>query len=132
MIWSPPPHNFTSSSTSDGGASHAMTQPAKIANIVGLLQFERFVFVMSVLERYSSQECSLLLNIHRGDVIAARAWALQQIARAAELPDKVVSIDSEGRALPDHPGPPPQPEIARGVGSGPPGKVSPRDENRWA
>jgi hypothetical protein len=133
MIWSLPPHSLTSSFPSDGGgASHAMTQPAEIANIVGLPKFERFVFVMSVLERYSSQECSLLLNCTRSDVIAARTWAVQQIARAAELPDKVVSIDSDERALLDRPGSPPQPEIARSVGSEFPGKVSPRDENRRA
>jgi DNA-directed RNA polymerase specialized sigma24 family protein len=92
--------NSSSSPTSAGGVSRAMTQPAEIANIVGLPQFERFVFVMSVIERYSPQECSLLLNCTRRDVIAARTWALQQIARAAELPE-VVSIDSDDQALPD-------------------------------
>jgi hypothetical protein len=122
-------HNRRSSPASDGGASHAMTRPAAIANIVGLPQFERFVFVMSVLERFSDQDCSLLLDCTRGDVAAARTWALQQIARAAQLPDKVVSIEERA---PDHPGSPPQPEIARGVGSALPGQVSLRDENRRA
>jgi hypothetical protein len=34
--------------------------------------FERFVFVMLVLEHYSEHECSLLLSCSRQDVIAAR------------------------------------------------------------
>jgi hypothetical protein len=88
-------HDRKSSPTSDGGASHAMTHADAIANIVGLPPFDRFVFVMSVLERFSDQECSLLLDCTRGDVAGARTWALQQIAWAAELPDIVVSIDSQ-------------------------------------
>jgi hypothetical protein len=78
-------HNRRSSPTSHGGASHAMTQPAEIVNIVGLPQFERFVFVMSVLERFSDRECSLLLDCTHGDVAAARTWALHQMAWAAEF-----------------------------------------------
>jgi hypothetical protein len=107
---------------SAGGTSHTMMQPAEIVNIVGLPQFERFVFVISVLERYSSQECSLLLNCTRGDVIAARTWALQQIARAARPPCKLVCIDSEEYSLPVHPASPPQPDAVRAAGSGLPGK----------
>ena len=93
-----------SSSTSDRSAGHAMTEPAKIAKIVELPAFERFAFVMSVLERYSDQECSLLLNCTRGEVIAARTRVLQKIARSAEHQRKLVSIDFDKQALPDNPG----------------------------
>ena len=41
--------------------------------------FERFVYVMSVLERYSNLDCSVLLGCARRDVIAARIRGLQQI-----------------------------------------------------
>jgi len=82
------------------GTSYAMTLPAKIAKIIDLPQFERFVFVISVLERYSSQECSLLLSCARGDVTAAQIWALRQIASAHERPAKLVSIDSDEQGLP--------------------------------
>jgi len=82
-------YNLWSSPTSEKCGRHAMTQPAEIADVIGLPQFERFVFVMSMLERYSYQECSLLLNCTRADVIAARTWALQQIAKATTLPCKV-------------------------------------------
>ena len=43
--------------------------------------FDRFVFVMSVLERYSDRDCALLLGCSGSDVLPARIRALQQIAR---------------------------------------------------
>lgn len=51
----------------------------EVSAILGLGPFERFVFVMSVLEHYSDQDCSVLLGCTRRDVITARAHALQQI-----------------------------------------------------
>jgi DNA-directed RNA polymerase specialized sigma24 family protein len=68
--------------TSKGEA--AMGQFAELAAVIELPPFERFTFVLSVLERYSDQECSLLLNSNRGEVIAARTRALQSIGKAAE------------------------------------------------
>jgi hypothetical protein len=51
----------------------------EIAAILELAPFERFVFVISVLEHYSEHECSILLGCSRRDVIAARLRAVQQI-----------------------------------------------------
>jgi len=42
-----------------------------LAAILHLATFERFVFVMSTLEGYSDQECSILLGCSRGEVITA-------------------------------------------------------------
>ena len=53
--------------------------PAEFRDVVALPVFERFAFVMSVLERYSNHECSLLMNCSTAQVIAARSRALQQI-----------------------------------------------------
>jgi hypothetical protein len=50
------------------------------ARIVALNSFERFVFVMSILEKYSAQECSLLLGCSRRDVIDARTVAIRHLA----------------------------------------------------
>jgi hypothetical protein len=50
------------------------------ARIVALNSFERFVFVMSILEKYSAQECSLLLGCFRRDVIDAQATAVRRLA----------------------------------------------------
>ena len=46
------------------------------ARIVGLNSFERFIFIMSILEKYSAHECSLLLGCLRQDVINARTAAI--------------------------------------------------------
>jgi DNA-directed RNA polymerase specialized sigma24 family protein len=54
-------------------------EPAEIPAVLELSPFERFVFVMSVLEHYSEHECSLLLGCSRRDVMAARIRALQQL-----------------------------------------------------
>ena len=50
------------------------------AAIVALNAFERFVFVMSVLERQSDEDCSTLLGCSRRDVIIAREVAIQSLA----------------------------------------------------
>jgi hypothetical protein len=60
-------------------------EQAEIAAILELAPFERFVFVISVLEHYSDHECSILLGCSRRDVIAARIRALQQIGSAMEF-----------------------------------------------
>jgi DNA-directed RNA polymerase specialized sigma24 family protein len=62
---------------------------AAIASILGLEDFERFVFVMSVLERYSDQDCSVLLGCSRQDVRESRMRALQYIAESVGHVDTV-------------------------------------------
>lgn len=102
----PRPTDDNASQPSDRRTSHAMTEPAEVADIVEVPAFERIAFVMSVLERYSDQECSLLLNCTRREVGEARTRALQRIGRSAELRVKLVSIapdakvrDNRGSAL---------------------------------
>ncbi|MGC2108215.1 MAG: hypothetical protein WA655_01780 [Candidatus Korobacteraceae bacterium] len=97
MIEPRPGDSSASSSRRDG--SLAATQPTEIAAIVELPAFERFAFVMSVLERYSDQECSLLLDRTRGEVIAARTRALQQLARSAELRGQRANISPDEQTL---------------------------------
>ena len=50
------------------------------ARIVGLNSFERFIFVMSILEKYSAHECALLLGCLRQDVTNARTAAIRHLA----------------------------------------------------
>jgi hypothetical protein len=52
---------------------------APFANILALEDSERFVFVLSVLERYSDQDCSALLGTSRREVRDARDHALEHI-----------------------------------------------------
>jgi DNA-directed RNA polymerase specialized sigma24 family protein len=73
------PSGFSSS-----GKTPAREQ-AEIAAVLELEPFDRFVFVMSVLEHYSDHECSILLSSSRRDVMAARMRALQQIEMQSTL-----------------------------------------------
>jgi len=57
----------------------------RLASILKLDVLERFVFVMSVLEGYSSQDCSILLGCSRKVIVDARARALEQLANGAEI-----------------------------------------------
>jgi len=48
--------------------------------VLELAPFQRFVFVMSVLEKYSIADCSTLLNCAKQDVITAQKQALLALA----------------------------------------------------
>jgi hypothetical protein len=64
---------------------------SELAGIVHLPAFERFVFVMSVLEGYPARDCRLLLNCSNFDIAEARVHALEQLGRSAEHFQKAAS-----------------------------------------
>jgi DNA-directed RNA polymerase specialized sigma24 family protein len=86
-----------------GGAGHSANDRPEIANIIALPAFERFAFVMSVLERYSDQECSFLLDCTRREVVEARERALRRTGEEAELRGKVISIVGDQTAMRENP-----------------------------
>jgi hypothetical protein len=59
------------------------TERTEILAILELPAFERFVFVMSVLHRYSDQECSILLGCTPREVIAARSQAMRTLGNSS-------------------------------------------------
>ncbi len=59
-------------------------QRIEIATVLSLEPFERFVFVMSVLEGYSRHTCAILLGTMRREVIEARTRALNQLGQKVE------------------------------------------------
>ena len=61
---------------------------SEVRAILELAPFERFVFVMSVLERYSDYDCSILLGCPRRDIPTTRARAMQQLVRFLALKQK--------------------------------------------
>ena len=63
--------------------------------VTRLAPLERFVFVMSVLERYSDRDCSLLLNCTVKDVIDARSQALRALAGVDPVFSETVEPQSE-------------------------------------
>ena len=62
----------------------APREPIEIASVLSLEPFDRFVFVMSVLEQYSHHECAILLGTARSEVLKARGRALEQLGREVE------------------------------------------------
>jgi DNA-directed RNA polymerase specialized sigma24 family protein len=66
------------------GKAVSQAQAAQVA-LTSLPPFERFVFVMAVLEGYADLDCVTLLECTATDLIKARFKALQQIQRAIDL-----------------------------------------------
>jgi hypothetical protein len=63
-----------------GRATSAENKP--FAAILALGAFERFVYVMSILEGQSEQDCAVLLRCSRRDVIIARVLALTRLSNS--------------------------------------------------
>jgi hypothetical protein len=99
----PRPREENGRSNSASGSSNGKTPPVEqveIAVVLGLEPFERFVYVMTVLEHYSDQDCSLLLGCARRDVVAARTRAFEQIGNAlASRPKQLPPANSEKPTL---------------------------------
>jgi hypothetical protein len=62
------------------GTVEVSDSDARLASVLGLKTFERFVFVMSVLEGYSDQDCKTLLACSRQDIVRARLQALKHMS----------------------------------------------------
>ena len=58
--------------------------PEGLSRVITLSTFERFVYVMSVLERYTDQDCAVLLRCRRQQVVDGRLRALQHLATPEE------------------------------------------------
>jgi DNA-directed RNA polymerase specialized sigma24 family protein len=82
-----------------GGAPEAAVRSASehplVRTVTAWAPFERFVFVMSVLEGYSLRECSTLLACSVQDVITAKSQVLQ---RLAEQPAQAAAASALGHA----------------------------------
>jgi hypothetical protein len=78
-VISPRPMEEHTPSRFNSGGKTMTAEQAEIAAVLELGPFERFVYVMSVLEHYSDRDCLVLLGCAQRDVIAARIRALQQI-----------------------------------------------------
>jgi hypothetical protein len=89
MIMPAPEHMDNVSSISLKGATTSGKNNL-FAAIVGLSAFERFVFVMSVLEKQSDEDCSMLLGCSRRDVMIARELAFKRLADTDDTYDQYV------------------------------------------
>lgn len=84
-VINPSPMEEGASSSSSGSGNTLPVEHREIAAILALRPFDRFVYVMSVLERYSDQDCSVLLDCVPRNVMAARIRAFQQIGSAMNI-----------------------------------------------
>jgi hypothetical protein len=77
---SPSPTIFRWSEQSSGSGGHF-----DLETVLKLGDFERFVFVMSVLENYSHHECALLLGCSALEIRQARHHALEELASSGQV-----------------------------------------------
>jgi len=80
-LMSPAPSDSSNPRFPDNDGNLDLEQEVHLKRVQKLPLFERFVFVMSVLERYSDYECALLLDCSRADILGARIHAFQQISK---------------------------------------------------
>jgi DNA-directed RNA polymerase specialized sigma24 family protein len=66
-----------------GAGQHDTKRECEIDAVTKLDPFERFVFVMSILERYSNWDCALLLGCSMNTVTHARMTALHRLPSLA-------------------------------------------------
>jgi hypothetical protein len=79
------PTRERSASSTAPAAAELSDGEATLAPVLGLRTFERFVFVMSVLEGYSDQDCKTLLACSRQDVVRARLQALKHMGTGERI-----------------------------------------------
>lgn len=60
---------------------------SEVCAILELAPLDRFVFVISVLERYSENDCSILLGCARREIAPTRARALKRLVTLLRLND---------------------------------------------
>ena len=68
-----------------GNDTLAAEWPAEMSAVLALTSFDRFVYVMTVLEHYSDYECSLLLACVPREVITARTRVFERLGSAMEI-----------------------------------------------
>jgi hypothetical protein len=68
-----------------GAAQHETQRECEFDALTKLDPFERFVFVMSILERYSNWDCALLLGCSMNRIAHARMSALCRLPGVATL-----------------------------------------------
>jgi hypothetical protein len=89
MIMPAPEHaDYVSLISLERPATLAGTNP--FAAILLLDPFERFVFVMSILEEQSDEECAILLRCSRRDVMMARVLALKRQSSTDVLAEAIL------------------------------------------
>jgi hypothetical protein len=72
-----------SAPANEGNIRWTPLQDVPFASVLALEDFERFVYVLSILERYPDQTCAVLLGTSIEDILETRNRALEHIAEFA-------------------------------------------------
>jgi hypothetical protein len=89
MIKPAPEHtDYVSFISLKRSATPAESKP--FASILLLDTFERFVFVMSILEEQSDEDCAILLRCSRRDIMMARVLALKRQSSTDALAEEIL------------------------------------------
>lgn len=83
----PSPNGTWATAENDAVTEPELELDGPASAIAKLRPCDRFVYVMSVLERYSDRECSILLGCTVEAIVHARAQALKKLARVVPLED---------------------------------------------
>ncbi len=84
--------------TASGIAEMISETETSAAAITKLQPLDRFAYVLSVLEKYSDRECSILLGCTAGKVVDARMRALQQVVNAVSRKGPAETALTQGAA----------------------------------
>ena len=90
----PRPEDHRPASGSEGARHDLDRVPAEFAPVLGLGVFERFVFVLSVLEGYRQGECKVLLSCSSSEIAEAQIRAFEQLGTLAEKYSKLGNVFS--------------------------------------
>lgn len=80
-----------------GSAAHGMD--SALCSLLELETIERFVVVISLIERYSDQDCALLLGCRRTDVAVTRAMALRKLSRRTVGASPTEDVNNSWRSI---------------------------------
>lgn len=79
---------------------HELGGDDEINSVAGLPRLERFVFVLSILERYSIWECSVLLDCNTKTVAESRSQALRRLPpRVGPFPPIELRVEAQDSDL---------------------------------
>lgn len=91
LLWEPTRHEkmVERRSRSADLPTHPVNDSPAVARVLALPDLERVVYVLSVVEQYSTRDIALLLGRAPEEILHARTAAVQQISAAKSKPDPV-------------------------------------------
>ena len=92
---------YARASISYGARLRVLQQAIRSAlcDLLELDTFERFVIVITLIERYADQDCALLLGCGRSDIVVTRAMALRKLSRRAVSESQTQEVNETWQSI---------------------------------